>query len=225
MMQYIPALLNGVTITVILMIASLAIGLLMAIVMTICSVSENILLKKIISALIFFVRGTPLLVQIFIIYFGFAQFEWVRTSIIWYIFKSPMSCAIIALAVNTACYTTVLLLGAINSVPKNEIAATEAIGMSKWLAMRRIILPRAFRIMLPAYSNEVMILLKSTSLASTITLMDIIGITQELISKTYNTVPFYIIAGILYLALNAVIMSIFKWLEYRNKVPNILSSY
>lgn len=219
LLQYIPELLNGVIVTFVLMVSSLAIGLAMAIGMTICNVSENTILKKIIAAFIFFVRGTPLLVQIFLIYYGIAQFEWVRTSFLWYVFKSPMVCAIIALAINTACYTSILLLGAIHSVPKNEIAAAEAIGMSKWLAMRRIVLPRAFRIMLPAYSNEVMILLKSTSLASTITLMDIMGVTQELISKTYATVFFYMIAGVLYLVLNAVIMSVFKFLEYKKKIP------
>ena len=90
------------------------------------------------------------------------QFEWIRDSVLWLIFRDPLSCAIIALSLNSACYTTVLLQGAIQSVPRNEVAATQAIGMRKWLAFRRIIFPRAFRIAIPAYSNEV-IMIKSTA--------------------------------------------------------------
>jgi arginine transport system permease protein len=213
---YLPQLASGVLVTLILMLGSLSIGLMLAILMTICHISENTILKKIVHVFVFFIRGTPLLVQLFLIYYGIAQFPWIRNSFIWYLFRSPISCAIIALAINTACYSYILLLGAINSVPKNEIAATQAMGMSKWLAMRRIIFPRAFRIMLPAYSNEVILILKSTSLASTITLMDMMGVIQHLISQTYNTVTFYTIAGLIYLGLNGMIIGIFSLFIRRN---------
>lgn len=210
-----PALASGLSVTLILMVASLALGLGLALVMTLGSYADNFFLKKIIGLLVFFVRGTPLLVQIFLIYYGAGQFEWIRDSFLWPLLREPMYCAIMALSINSACYTTVLLQGAINSVPRNEYAACEALGMSKWLAMRRIILPRAFRIALPAYSNEVIMILKGTSLASTITLLDIMGVTQQLIAETYQTLNFYLIAAILYLVLNALISSVFKIL-YRH---------
>lgn len=217
LLRYLPDLLSGLSITIILMLAAVSIGLLLAILMTVCSLSEYFFLRAPVNVLGFFIRGTPLLVQIFLIYFGLGQFAWIRNSIAWPILSQPMSCAIIALAINSACYTMILLLGAINSVPKNEIAACEALGMPKWLAMRRIIFPRAFRLALPAYSNEVIMVLKSTSLASTITLMDLMGVTQQLISQTYNTVGWYVVAGVLYLLLNVVISRVFRVLEMTPK--------
>lgn len=213
------ALLSGLSVTLTLMLASLGLGLVLSLGMTLILLSECRSLKIIINLFIFFIRGTPLLVQLFLIYYGIAQFEWVRHSFLWLIFRTPMACAVISLAINTASYTTVLLLGAIHSVPANEIAAAEAIGMSKWQSVRRIILPRAFRIMMPAYSNEVMIILKSTSLASTITLMDIMGVTQQLIAATYNTVTFYLIAGAIYLSLNGIVLALYKCIFKRYALP------
>lgn len=218
-LAYIPQLLSGLSITLILMLTSVSIGLLLAIGMTSINYSEKFLLKKVVGLLVFFICGTPLLVQIFLIYYGTGQFEWIRDSSIWIVLRAPMACAIIALSLNTACYTTVLLNGAINSVPKNEIDACEAIGMSKWLAFRRIVLPRAFRLALSAYSNEVIMVLKSTSLASTITILDLMGVTQALIAQTYQTVQLYLIAGGIYLLLNGIIMGMFSVLRRWSDIP------
>lgn len=220
LLPHLPDLLNGLFITLILMLASVGVGLLLAILLTLGSISENTFIKKPIDLFIFFIRGTPLLVQLFLIYYGIGQFEWIRNSVFWIVLREPMACAIMTLSINTACYTSILLKGAIHSVPKSEKVACEALGMSKWLALRRIIFPRAFRIALPAYSNEVIIVLKCTSLASTITLLDLMGVTQQLITQTYDTVRLYIIAGIIYLALNAIIMGIFKLLERWSQIPN-----
>ena len=214
-----PLLMNGLVITLILMFSSLSIGFILSILMTIGSLSDRVFIKKGIDCLIFFVRGTQLLVQIFLIYYGAGQFEWIRHSSLWIILREPMACAIIAFSLNTACYTTIILKGAIHSVPRNEIDACHAMGMSKWQAMRRIIFPRAFRIAIPAYSNEVLMILKSTSLASTITLLDLMGVTQQLIAETYDTVTFYVIAGVIYLLLNAIITSIFMFLQRWARIP------
>lgn len=219
LMTYLPQLMSGLLITLILMIASVSAGLMLAILMTMASYSDKMLIRKIIEVIVFFIRGTPLLVQIFLIYYGMGQFAWIRDSYLWFLFREPMACAIIALSLNSACYTTVLLQGAIQSVPKNEIAATQAIGMKKWLAFRRIIFPRAFRIAVPAYSNEVIMILKGTSLASTITLLDIMGMTQKLIGETYQTVEFYLIAAGIYLILNGIISSIFVMLQRWSAIP------
>lgn len=210
LIQYLPQLLSGVMVTLMLTLSSVAIGLILAVLMTIGHDLGPVWVKRGIDGFGFFFRGTPLLVQIFLIYYGMGQFACIKSSILWPILREPMSCAIIALSLNSACYTTVLLQGAIRSVPQNEKAACEAMGMSKWLSFRRIIFPRAFRIALPAYSNEVVIVLKGSSLASTITLLDIMGVTQELIAQTYDTIKFYVIAGILYLILYFLLSCLFK---------------
>ena len=219
LLPYLQHLLSGLSITLVLMIASVGTGLLLAIFLTIGSLSNYFFIKTPTEFLIFFIRGTPLLVQLFLIYYGLGQFEWIRYSVMWVILGKPMACAIITLSLNTACYTSILLKGAIHSVPKSEIAACEALGMSRWLALRRIIFPRAFRIAMPAYSNEVIIVLKCTSLASTITLLDLMGVTQQLITETYDTVSLYILAGVIYLALNGVIMGLFKILNRWSQIP------
>jgi arginine transport system permease protein len=217
-LAYLPQLMSGLSITLILMLASVVTGLALAILMTMASYSDKWLLRKFVDIIVFFIRGTPLLVQIFLIYYGIGQFAFIRDSFLWFILREPMTCAIIALSLNSACYTTILLQGAIASVPKNEIAACEAIGMSKWLAFRRIIFPRAFRLAIPAYSNEVIMILKGTSLASTITLLDLMGMTQQLIGETYATVEFYLAAAVIYLLLNGIISLIFKCLQKKASV-------
>jgi arginine transport system permease protein len=218
MTDYFLSMLNGLGITLILMLASVFFGFLLALLFTAGQLTSRLWIKKPIEALSFFIRGTPLLVQLFLIYYGSGQFDFIRDSILWDVLRSPMACAIIALSLNTACYTSVLLLGAIQSVPKNEIDACAALGMSKWQAIRRIIFPIAFRIALPAYSNEVIIILKCTSLASTITLLDLMGVTQQLISQTYQTIQLYCLAGAIYLVLNVFILSVFHQIEARLRV-------
>lgn len=212
---YITHFLNGLFITIILLIGSIAIGLSLAFLFTIGKQAKNVLLRKSIDAVVFFICGTPLLIQIFLVYYGLGQFEIIRDSPLWFILKEPLACAIIALSLNTACYTTVILSGAIKSVPENEVTACAALGMSKWLALRRVILPRAVRIALPAYSNEVIMVLKGTSLASTITILDLMGVTQQLIAQTYQIVELYLIAGAIYLSLNGLISISFKLLTNR----------
>lgn len=224
-LTYLPNFFSGTMITLFLMVSSLFIGFVLAIFFTIVSLSNVTIAKKFVDLFIFVIRGTPLLVQIFLIYYGIGQFEWIRNSIWWFLLKEPMVCAIISLALNTACYTTILLRGAINSVPKNQIAACEAMGMNKWLALRRIIFPQAFRIALPAYSNEVIMILKGTSLASTITLLDLMGVTQQLIARTYDTVSFYLMAGVIYLILNFIIMGLFHMLMHTLKIADRAASY
>lgn len=206
---------HGALMTVSLMLAALVFGLIFSLLFTFGSLSEKKYLKKTVDALIFFVRGTPLLVQLFLIYYGLAQFNWLIHSPLWLVFKEPFACATLALGLNTAAYSAVLLKGAIASVPANQIAACEALGMSKFLMMRRIVLPEALRLALPAYSNEVIMILKATSLASTITIMDVLGVANQFAAQTYQNIKFLMIAGLIYLALNAVLIGVFKLAEKR----------
>lgn len=212
-LQYWPQLLSGVVITIELMLSALVLGLFLAALLTALSESGFSFLEAPVNVFVFIIRGTPLLVQIFIIYYGSGQFHWLRETILWSVLKRPFGCAVIALAINTSAYTTVLLRGAIRSIPTGEIEAAKALGLSRWKAYQRIIIPRAIRIVLPAYSNEVIMILKGTSLAGTITLMDIMGVTRHLIAMMYEVIPLFFLAGIIYFVLNALIMSVFYFLE------------
>lgn len=218
MLQYLPEMVSGLLITVELMLASLAVGLLLAIICTLCSATNRIYLKAPIDAMVFFIRGTPLLVQIFIIYYGSGQWAWLRTTFVWDILRHPFGCATVALAINTMGYTTALLTGAIRAVPRGEIEACQVLGLSRWQMLWRVILPRAWRIALPAYSNEVIMTLKNTSLASTITLLDLMGVMRQMIARTYEVLPFFIMASVFYLGLNALIIGIFRVLERKYRV-------
>jgi arginine transport system permease protein len=215
---YLTLLLSGTLITIALLLFSLIIGLFAAISLVIGDVVWPRVFKLPINCFVFVIRGTPLLVQFFLIYFGSSQFAWVRESFIWVILKKPFGCAVLALAINTCAYTTVLLRGAIKSIPKGEVEAAHALGMSRFLLLRKIVLPRAFRIAMPAYSNEVVMILQGTSLASTITLLDLMGATQRVISQTYAAIEFLLIAGAIYFVLNAMIMATFRVLENRYRV-------
>lgn len=216
--QYLPVMGAGLLVTVQLMCCALAAGLLLAILFTLCSVTDKFYLQAPVKAFVFFIRGTPLLVQIFIIYYGSGQWLWLRSTFLWEIFRQPFGCATIALALNTAAYTTALLAGAVRAVPAGEIEACQVLGLSRWQMLRRIIFPRAWRMALPAYSNEVIMILKSTSLASTITLLDLMGVMRQLIARTYEVLPFFILAGVFYLCLNALIITIFNFLEKKYRV-------
>lgn len=206
-------MLSGAIVTIELMVLALACGLTLAITFTLLSLTKQKILLWPINAFIYFIRGTPLLVQIFLIYYGSGQFDLIRDGFLWVIFKQPFACAVIALALNTSAYTTVLLRGAIASVPSGEIQAAKALGMSYLLTLRRIIFPRAIRFVLPAYSNEVVMVLKGTSLASTITLLEIMGVTRQIIAQNYQTIEFFLLAGLMYLVLNGLVISVFKYFE------------
>jgi arginine transport system permease protein len=221
MIQNLPAMLSGLKITLQLMICSLALGLLLALIMSLVHEANIRFLRLVIDGFVFFIRGTPLLVQIFIIYYGSGQWSWLRSTVVWELFRHPFGCAAMALAINTAAYTTALLTGVIRAIPRGEVEACQVLGFSKWQMHRRIILPRAWRMALPAYSNEVIMILKGTSLASTITLLDLMGVMRQLIGRTYEVLPFFLMAGIFYLCLNALIIGIFKFFEHKYRVFSV----
>jgi octopine/nopaline transport system permease protein len=159
-------------------------------------------------------RGTPLLVQIFLIYYGVGQFEIIRQSIFWVILKSPFWCAIIALTLNTTAYGSEIIRGGLESVQFGEVEAGRAFGMSGYLLFRRIIFPIAIRQALPAYGNEVILMVKATSLASTITIMEMTGIANTIMAENYRPMEAFIVAGSFYLILNFImtrLIQLFEW--------------
>lgn len=213
--QYGPAYLSGAWLTVQLVVISAILGVVVAVPVALARLSKNRIVSGIATGYSLFFRGTPLLVQIFLVYFGLGQFELIRSSFLWPFLREAYVCALITFVLNTAAYSAEVVRGGILAVPKGEIEAARAAGMSTFTAYRLVILPRAFSIALPAYSNEVIILLKGTALASTITLLELMGQAQLISSRTYKPIQVFIIAGIVYYVLTLVISRIFRLLEKR----------
>ena len=213
--QYMPRLLEGAWLTMELVLVSGLIGIALAVPLALMRASSRTWVKAFPFVYIYFFRGTPLLVQIFLVYYGASQFDAVRESFLWPVLKQPYWCAIIAFSLNTAAYSAELFRSAIQAIPSGEIEAAEAMGMSKPVQIRRIIMPRAFGIALPAYGNEVILMLKGSALASTITLLDITGMARTIISRTYTPLEMFLAAGLVYLAISALIIALFRFMEYR----------
>jgi polar amino acid transport system permease protein len=210
----IPKLLAGAGLTLELVTISLAIGFVLAVPIALARVSGRIWLNGPAYAYVFFFRGTPVLVQIFLIYYGLSQFEGIRKGPLWPFLREAYWCAIIALTLNTAGYTAEIIRGGIQGVPHGEIEAARALGMSRLLVLRRIILPRAMRLALPAYGNEIILLLKVSALASTITLLELTGVARTIIARTYMPIELFAMAGLIYLAMTFAITRAIKALEY-----------
>ncbi|CAO3350645.1 ABC transporter permease [Azospirillum sp. A26] len=215
MWDSLPRMLGGLTLTLQLIVGSLALGALVAFGVALLRLSGNRVVETLAAAYVFVFRGTPLLVQIFLVYYGLGQFEFIRDSILWPFLREPYWCAILALTLNTGAYTSEVLRGAILSVPQGQVEAARACGMSRALAFRRIVLPVAIRQMLPAYGNEVILMVKATSLASTITLMEVTGIARRMIAQTFAVFELFIVAGVIYLVLNFIATRLIKFAEWR----------
>jgi len=207
--------LQGLKNTVILVSISLAIGLLLAVPLAVLRTSKNRWLQLPIRAYVYFFRGTPLLVQMFIVYYGFGQFESIKASILWPFFKEAYFCALLAFTLNTGAYTTEIIRGAVEATPHGEVEAAKAAGMSRLLMLRRIVLPSAFRRALPAYSNEIIFMLHGSSIASVITIMDITGAARLINSRYYSPYEAFLSAAIFYMAITFLIVFFVRKLEYR----------
>ncbi len=209
-----PLYLQGLQTTIVLVVASLILGLVLAIPIALLAASKRKWVAALPKAYIYFFRGTPLLVQMFMIYHGMGQFEAVRESFLWVIFQHAWACALVAFALNTAGYTGEILRGTIEQTPYGEIEAAKSVGMSNAQIYRRIILPSTFRRALPAYGNEVIFMLHGSSLAGLITIVDLFGAAKVVNAR--NFVPFesFIAAGIFYLAITFMIVWGFKKAEH-----------
>lgn len=207
-------LLRGVPLALELVALALAAGAVLAIALAFMRLYGGIALGSLSRAYVFVFRGTPLLVQIFLIYYGLGQFEDVRASILWPFLKEPYWCAVLALMLNTAAYTSEIVRGGLQSVPFGQVEAARACGMSGFLLFRRIVAPIALRQALPGYGNEVILMVKATSLASVITLMEITGLAHRLISETFRVIEIFICAGVIYLIMNFLVTRAIKAIEH-----------
>ncbi|WP_312366402.1 ABC transporter permease subunit [Ensifer sp.] len=206
---------SGIPLTLQLVAVSVASGAVLAIALAAMRLSSWPPLDLLARIYIFVFRGTPLLVQLYLIYYGLSQFPELRKTFLWPFLREAYWCAALALALNTAAYSAEIIRGGVLSVPAGQIEAARAYGMSGFTLVRRIITPQALRQMLPGYSNEVILMVKSTALASTITMMEVTGLAAKLISATYRPVEIFIAAGAIYLLLNFIVSRLFKLFEYR----------
>lgn len=208
-------ILEGVPLSLMLTVSALFFGFILAILLTmVLTLWEGKWPAKFTRGFILFFTGTPLLVQIFLIYTGPGQFSWMQNSPLWSLFSQAWFCAVLALSLNSAAYTTQLFYGAVKNISKSQWEACLALGMSRFEAMK-ILLPLALRRALPSYSNEIVLIFKSTSLVQGITLLDIMGRARELVGQTYDEITYYAMAAVIYLMINAILISIAKLLERR----------
>ena len=213
MINSFPKLLNATIVTIKLLSVSLIIGLFIGLFFAVLRLNKNIFINKFAYGYSYIFRGTPLLVQIFIIYFGLGQIEPVRSSFLWVVLKEPYWCAIIAFALNTGAYTSEILRSAFQTIKPGIIEAGKSLGISKKEIFYKIQIPIAIRQSLPAYGNEIILMLKGTSLASTVTLMDLTGVAKYIISTTFKPIEVFIVAGGIYLFMTFIIHNVIKFLE------------
>lgn len=210
-----PLYFSGVLMTLKLLAISLAIGLVMAVPLALMRVSKQPVINFPAWLYTYVIRGTPMLVQLYLLYYGLAQFEAVRDSMLWPMLSNATFCACLAFAINTSAYSAEILAGSIKATPHGEIEAAKAIGMSRFKLYRRILLPSALRRSLPQYSNEVIMMLHATSLASLVTLIDITGAARTVNSQFYMPFEAYITAGVFYLCLTFILVRLFRLAETR----------
>jgi arginine/ornithine transport system permease protein len=206
---------RGLLVCLTLLVLSVSTGLLLSLPLALARVSRRAWLAQPVALFTFVLRGTPLLVQMFLVYYGLAQFEAVRASPLWWLFKEAWFCAWLAFALNTTAYTTEILAGALRTTAAGEVEAARAYGLAGFALVRRILLPSALRRALPQYSNEVIGLMHATSLASTVTLVDVTRVARDVYANHLLPLEAFGMAALIYFTLTSAMVGAFKGLERR----------
>ena len=220
--ENLPRYFHGAVLTLELLAISLLIGLVLAVPLAVLRARDG-WPSRAIWLYTYVFRGTPMLVQLFLIYYGLAQFDFVRESAAWPLFSSAWFCACLSFVLNTTAYTTEIFAGAIRALPKGEIEAARAMGMGTSVMLRRIVLPAALRRALPAYSNEAIFMLHGTSLASMVTLMDLTGVARVFNADNYLPFEAFVTAAVFYFALTLCLVGLFNRAEKRWLKPMLPS--
>jgi arginine/ornithine transport system permease protein len=207
--------LQGMLNTVALVLIGLSFGAVIALPMAIARWRGTPVASPLVGAFVYVFRGTPMLVQAYLIYYGLAQFEWVRDSVLWIVLKEPWYCCALAFAINSAAYQVEIYRGGLDAVPRGEVEATIAMGMSRTLALRRIILPSALRRCLPMIGNESLFLLHGSAIASMLTVIDVLGAGRKLNAQYYLAYEGFLAATVIYMVLVWAITRILAQVERR----------
>ena len=212
--DYLLTIAQGIPTSLMLTLVSLAVAFFLAVGMTFILSSNNKLLKSAVKIYVILFTGTPLLVQFFLIYAGPGQFQWIVNSPLWFLLSNAWFCAMLTLALNSAAYSSQLFHGAVKAIPKGQWESCAALGLSR-LQTLKILIPYALKRALPSYSNEIILVFKGTSLASTITILDIMGYARQLYGTEYDALTIYGIAGVIYLAITGIATLLLRKLETR----------
>lgn len=210
--EYFLTIAQGIPTSLLLTVVSLAIAFFLAIGMTFLLSLGSKLLKSAVKIYVILFTGTPLLVQFFLIYAGPGQFQWIVDGPLWYLLSNAWFCAMLTLALNSAAYSTQLFHGAVKAIPKGQWESCAALGLSRWQTLK-ILIPYALKRALPSYSNEIILVFKGTSLASTITILDIMGYARQLYGTEYDAITIYGIAGAIYLVITGITTLLLRRLE------------
>ena len=208
-------ILNAIDETILLLLVSLPIGFILSILFAFGRLSKFLFISKLISAYIFVIRGTPLLVQIYFVYFGLGNIKAVRESIFWILLKEPFWCGVLALVINTVAYGSEIFRGGIQSVDRGQIESGKALGFNRLKILRAITLPIALRQVLPTYGNELILMVKATSLISLTTYMEMTGVARKIMATTFAPIEAFVAAGIFYLFLNFLVVQFIKYMEWK----------
>lgn len=208
-----PDFFAGLKVTLVLLAISLATGLLLSVPLAVARVSANPLIAKPVWLFTYVIRGTPLLVQLFIVYYGFAQIDLIRHSGAWELFREAWFCAWFAFSINTTAYTTEIIAGALRATPLGEVEAAKSLGMSTFDLYRRILLPSAFRRALPQYSNEAVGMMHATAIASTVTLVDLTRVARDVYANHLATVEAFGTVAVFYFVLTFSLIGLFRLAE------------
>ncbi|OOF58677.1 arginine ABC transporter permease ArtM [Rodentibacter genomosp. 2] len=213
--EYLSVIAQGIPTSLLLTFVSLLVAFLLALILTVLLAMGNSWVKRAVNFYLVLFTGTPLLVQFFLIYAGPGQFEWIVNSPLWHLLSNAWFCAALALALNSAAYSTQLFHGAVKAIPKGQWEGCAALGLSRVQTLK-ILIPYALKRALPSYSNEIILVFKGTALASTITIMDIMGYARQLYGTEYDALTIYGIAGGIYLVITGITTLLLRKLE--NKV-------
>lgn len=212
--DYFITIAQGIPTSLLLTLAALVLAFILAIGLTFILAMENKVLKSAVNIFLTLFTGTPLLVQFFLIYYGPGQFQWIVQSPAWSLLSNAWFCAMLTLALNSAAYSTQLFYGAVKAISKGQWESCAALGLSRWQTLK-ILIPYALKRALPSYSNEIILVFKGTSLASTITLLDIMGYARQLYGTEYDALTIYGIAGVIYLVITGIATLLLRKLEKR----------
>jgi polar amino acid transport system permease protein len=215
--HYLPMIIHGLWLTLLLLIISLVFGFALAVPIGLVQVTGPRWLKWLAAGFCTVIRGTPLLIQLWLLYYGlgsfFPQIPWIRQSFLWPVLREGFFYAALAFTLSFAGYEGAIMKGAFLSVPKGELEAARAFGMSPWTVLRRIWLPRAFRIVLPTLGGETILQLKATPLAATVTVIELYGASYQVRQDTYRVYEPLLMVAVIYLALTYVITRLFAYIE------------
>lgn len=210
-----PLFARGIWITLELTAVAVAIGFLIALPAGLARARRMPWVAPALGVYVYLFRGTPLLVQTFLIYYGLAQFDWIRSSWAWELLRNPWWCALIAFSLNSGAYATEIMRGAFETTPPGEIEAAEALGLRPWMVTWLVLVPSSLRRALPQYGNEVVFMLHGSAIASVITIQDILGAGRTLNAKFYLAYEGFVTAALLYMAITLLLVLIFRGLEGR----------